>query len=992
MVGFLQLSVLALRPLVGAASQASGLDAELTQGFLDGLSGRFTDHSAKLCTALQKANERAWRALELALAGDSLWQRWKARLTPVEDQVLQQQIRTFLSAIPFEDLPSNGPEFRDACLRELRNARQANYLSVSGLDVRLLAKEAGQFAGFANPIALLDAEWQAAARIADDFPGAEFAHLRALLQLRPKNGPPILVVAARYFLRRAIEADAELARGLEFSQLSSLREAQDDGFAALASALETHQADIEEQLVGLLQVVVATHAVAQEVNARAQEIERKLDQLLQDRQMHNRELRPLDSLSIRGDAELQLVKQAVREYRVLPEEQRRQAPALLSKVEMAAGAFDLAQHDFQQLSTLAAEPAAQGEAHYHAYLAALEQRLWPAALEELLKAVRIDARRFAPFPMGKYRPKAILGAGGFGVAFRCRDRDMDADVVVKVLRTDHLEQDVDKVFSEARLLRQVEHRAIIKVWHCAYADATHKSRPYLVMEHFPGLSLEDHVRQHGPLPIGDLADLAGPVAEALRAAHAQGILHRDVKPDNLLVHKAGKAWQVKVIDFGLAFKTSALDAAAGASSGRARSLLGNSIAGTWEYGSPEQMGKLPDVSLGPYSDVYGFGRTCYYALFTTPDPDDHEKEGLPEQWRALLRDCTAKVVARRPPDFAAVLQRLPGQAAVVEPIEKSPAPVGPGSSLEASGASLDEVLRQKRKEEEEALVAERTQLKGRLAEQVRDNAYPQARATVEQLLRLAPDDPEALETRAWLNERLGERPRRGAAGPRPETFTRLYYAAMALGGAVVVLGLFSTLMWIWHENLSYTSPRYPSHPYGSSEYNREMQEHDRELRRVQDEYYRARDRTFTVAMVGTVPALLALVALVVIRAVFLSLAWRIVQDGHAPTTPGAAVGRMFIPLYNAVWCFRCWGGLARTMNDFSERHPVDGPLVSEGLALAYCILFALLYLPYLNFVALPAAIIVGLFLLNQMRHTAAAIARVTIPQTEKRRRTRSSTR
>src|SRR5262249_3376984 len=162
-------------------------------------------------------------------------------------------IRTFLSTVPFEELPGNGPEFREACLRELRSARQANYLSVSGLDVRLLAKEAGQFAGFANPIALLDAEWQAAEGIADDFPGAAVAHVRALLQLRQKTGPPILVVAARYFLRRAVEADAELARGLEFAQLSGLREAQDDGFAALASALETHQAHLEEQLAGLLQ-------------------------------------------------------------------------------------------------------------------------------------------------------------------------------------------------------------------------------------------------------------------------------------------------------------------------------------------------------------------------------------------------------------------------------------------------------------------------------------------------------------------------------------------------------------------------------------------------------------------------------------------------------------------------------------------------------------------------------------------------------------------
>jgi hypothetical protein len=503
-------------------------------------------------------------------------------------------------------------------------------------------------------------------------------------------------------------------------------------------------------------------------------------------------------------------------------------------------------------------------------------------------------------------------------------------------------------------------------------DAGQKSRPYLVMEHFQGLSLEDHVRQHGKLPVKALADLARPVAEALRAAHANGILHRDVKPDNLLVRQVGATWEVKVIDFGLAFKTSALGSADGASSQRAKSLLGSSIAGTWEYGSPEQMGKLPGVPLGPYSDVYGFGRTCYYALFGTPDPDDHEKEGLPELWRALLRDCTAKVVARRPPDFTAVLRRLPGEPAVVVPVERSPSPVVVAVPvLEAQPASLDAVLRQKRKEEEAALAAEQGRLKETLARQVRNNAYPQAWTTVEQLLRLAPTDPEALATRDWLKDRLGERSRRGAAGPRPETFTRLFYAALALGGAVLVLSLFSGLMWILFATVPYPSYSLKS---GSPEY-----------QRAYSAYRRTSNTYAAVAGVGTALGLLALIALVVIRAVFLSLAWKVVQDGRARTTPGAAVGRMFIPFYNAVWCFRAWGGLAKTMNDFSERRGVDGPGVSEGLALAYCILFALLYLPYLNFIVLPVTIIVGLILLNQMKHTAGAIARATAPQKEKKK-------
>src|SRR5262249_34724128 len=70
------------------------------------------------------------------------------------------------------------------------------------------------------------------------------------------------------------------------------------------------------------------------------------------------------------------------------------------------------------------------------------------------------------------------------------------------------------------------------------------------------------------------------------------------------------------------------------------------------------LGKLPGILVGPYSDVYGFGRTCYFALLGTPLPDDGERAALPTPWQRLLSECTARAVAHRLPDFAAVLARL----------------------------------------------------------------------------------------------------------------------------------------------------------------------------------------------------------------------------------------------------------------------------------------------------------------------------------------------
>src|SRR5262249_26239604 len=86
--------------------------------------------------------------------------------------------------------------------------------------------------------------------------------------------------------------------------------------------------------------------------------------------------------------------------------------------------------------------------------------------------------------------------------------------------------------------------------------------------------------------------------------------------------------------------------------------VGASAAGTIPYAAPEVVGWVQGVPTGPYSDVYSFGKTCYFGLLGTPEPDDDEKETLPPAWRKLLANCTARTTARRLPNFQAVLERL----------------------------------------------------------------------------------------------------------------------------------------------------------------------------------------------------------------------------------------------------------------------------------------------------------------------------------------------
>jgi serine/threonine protein kinase len=669
---FQRLSLVAVRQVIRGACEAAGMvGAEAVAGFLK---DQFTDHSRRLSRALAEAHERAWKALEIALAGPSLW-NWLDRS---DDKAFRRQVRAFLDVTPLAGLPGHGPEFRQIALRELQAVRKSGVLTGS-LDPAELARSAGAFARFSDPQAVLDAEWQAVEQTAGELRQAGYKNLAHLLSLRPGEGAPLLVVAVRYFFRRAVEGDAELHRGLSWASWENLAESQRQGFDDLTTVLNDHGRQLDD-LLGLVgEIREAVLDIRSEVQGQREQIQHLAHDVLQvlvQRQLERRELQPGDSLSIRGDDERRLVKELVGRYRGLPEEQRRRLPALLNavgKMEVVAGEFEAAQRDFQEAATLAVDRRARAEAHYNAYQAALERQQGAEALAELLRAAELDPERFAPFPLAKYEPRQILGAGGFGVAFLCRDRHADSRVVVKALRTDGLERSVADVFREARVLEQLDHPAIIRLRYCDYADAA-QTRPYLVMDYFDGQTLADHVEKHGPLTPAELLALARPVAEALQAAHARGILHRDVKPANLLVRRDESGWRVKLIDFGLALKQSVIQATVTTPGLRGQSVISYSVAGTLDYAAPEQIGKLADVPIGPYSDVYGFGRTCCFALFRTAQPLPRHWRNLPAALAELLEECLEEQPGQRPATCAAILDRLRAEP----PGQPPPLPSPPG--------------------------------------------------------------------------------------------------------------------------------------------------------------------------------------------------------------------------------------------------------------------------------------------------------------------------
>jgi WD40 repeat protein len=666
---FQKLSCLATKQVLTGACKVVGF--QLGEAGLDGVAGflseRFTDHSQRLPEALRKANERAWTTLEVALEGESVWRI----LDRADDKALRQQVRTFLDNTPLAGLPGHGDEFRQQCLRELRAARQAGLLVGGGLDLAQLAQQTAGFARFADPQELLTAEWQAIDHLAGELRQAGHATLAYFVALRTGSGdqPPLLIAAVRYFFRREVERDAQLFQGLAWANLEALRQQQDVGFAALAE----HADAVERLLRDVQQTVEATHGAVLDLRSEQQRQGQQLGDLYQAVidlkrrfELDAVQVRPGDSLALAGDLERRLVREVLGRFRALPADEQQRLPALLNSVaqlEVAAGDLDGAQRDFRALTGLVVDRAARAEAQHNLFTAALEKQDFAAALEALVQAAQLDPERFAPCPLGKYEPEGILGAGGFGIALLCRNRHSGVRVVVKTLRLEVLERHVADVFREARVLEELDHPAVIRLRDCDYADQAQK-RPYLVMDYFDGPTLAGYLQEHGNLTVDAWQALAVPVAEALAAAHARGIFHRDVKPANLLVRRESGGWRVKLIDFGLAMKQRPATTATAA-----RSQTTYSAGGTAEYAAPEQLGRLPGVPVGPCTDVYGFGKTCCQALFGTTQPLRKHWRELPEDLADLLEQCLVEAPQERIANFEEVLKRLRRPAKVVVPAE-----------------------------------------------------------------------------------------------------------------------------------------------------------------------------------------------------------------------------------------------------------------------------------------------------------------------------------
>src|SRR5437870_3705718 len=215
----------------------------------------------------------------------------------------------------------------------------------------------------------------------------------------------------------------------------------------------------------------------------------------------------------------------------------------------------------------------------------------------------------------------LLGEGGFAAVFRVREQPLNRDVAVKVIDLGLTPSPslAVRFVREARTVAQLEHPHIVPI----YKVGGHKNEVlYIVMRCLDGPSLRQLLEKYGRLSVGDAGRIGRQVADALDYAHGFGVVHRDIKPDNILLDTSG---HVLVTDFGIA-------KAAQEASGTSQLTTEGMVVGTPQYMSPEQ---ATGDAVDARSDIYALGVVLYQMLAGSPPFD--AVAPLPDSGAAALR-------------------------------------------------------------------------------------------------------------------------------------------------------------------------------------------------------------------------------------------------------------------------------------------------------------------------------------------------------------------
>jgi eukaryotic-like serine/threonine-protein kinase len=253
---------------------------------------------------------------------------------------------------------------------------------------------------------------------------------------------------------------------------------------------------------------------------------------------------------------------------------------------------------------------------------------------------------------GRYEILGTVGKGGMGVVFRARDKQLDEVVALKVLRGEMLSEDptmLERFKQEIKLARRITNRNVLRTHDFGESEGTF----YISMEFLEGVTLKDLIRSKGALPLGVGLSIAKQMCHGLEAAHEQGVIHRDIKPQNMLI--LPESAELKIMDFGIARQSEVEGGAPGSGLTTAGMVMG-----TPDYMPPEQaQGEPADFR----SDIYSLG-VVLFECFTGK---------LPFTGDTLMKIVLGHIQTP-PPRPRSVNPRIPTdlEAVILKCLEKDP--------------------------------------------------------------------------------------------------------------------------------------------------------------------------------------------------------------------------------------------------------------------------------------------------------------------------------
>ncbi|NOR14417.1 MAG: protein kinase, partial [Candidatus Aminicenantes bacterium] len=280
------------------------------------------------------------------------------------------------------------------------------------------------------------------------------------------------------------------------------------------------------------------------------------------------------------------------------------------------------------------------------------------------------------FP-GRYQIMAELGKGGMGRVFKVKDQKLDEEMALKLLKPEIAAEEriTDRFKNELKLARKISHPNVCRMYDFHEQETT----PFITMEYCTGMDLKSHIRKFGAMPEDKAISVAKQICAGLEAAHSLGVIHRDLKPQNIMIDDAD---MVKIMDFGIAHSLGA--------KGFTQTGM---IIGTPDYMSPEQAEGKP---VDPRTDIYSLG-VVMYEMVTGQVPFEgdsalsialkHKSEiptepkvvnsKISDDTNALILKCLAKEADKRyqsAQELLEDLKRLEEGSQITAAVEKSKVP------------------------------------------------------------------------------------------------------------------------------------------------------------------------------------------------------------------------------------------------------------------------------------------------------------------------------